>query len=250
MGSAISRRERALALVVTATVAAASFAAIPTSADARGERRVDITALMTGLACIESGGGFTAVNRTSGAYGKYQIMPRNWPSWAGRYMRDRWAGPTPRNQEFVARARISELFELRGSWRRVAYWWLTGDGEPDPTRWSPKALGYVNRVMAVAVRAASPDTAQKVPEACFPRQFIEPTIRTEPRPRVRVKAGQIYVRTAPGYENRAMKVVGQGLSLPVLQKGRDARGKLWLRVGLQDGRTGWVASWFTEPVTR
>jgi hypothetical protein len=250
MGSAISRRERVLALVVTATVAAASFAAIPPSADARGERRVDITALMTGLACIESGGSYTATNRTSGAYGKYQIMPRNWPSWAGRYMRDRWAEPTPRNQEFVARSRITELYELRGSWRRVAYWWLTGDGEPDPTLWSAKAFGYVNRVMAVAVRAASPDTVDKVPDACFPRDFIEPTIRTEPRQRVRITAGLIYVRTAAGYENRAIKLVGRGLALPVLKRGSDPRGKLWLRIGLKEGRTGWIASWYTEPISR
>ena len=34
--------------------------------------------------------------------------------------------PTPANQEIVAAAKFRALYARLGSWRRVAYWWLTG----------------------------------------------------------------------------------------------------------------------------
>ena len=51
---------------------------------------------------IESGGNYTARNPKSGAYGKYQIMPSNWPAWARRYLGNAQAKQTPANQEKVA----------------------------------------------------------------------------------------------------------------------------------------------------
>ena len=215
--------------------------------DARAEKRVDFTSFMAGLACTESSGRFDAVNRRSGAFGKYQIMPRNWPAWAAQYMGNRWAKPTPRNQEFVARERILDLFEKRGNWRRVAYWWLTGDGEGNQSLWSGHATGYVNRVMGVAVRAATPGFTQTVPQRCFPVPFADPPIRAEPFPRVRVAGGVVNVRSEPGYEYRSVAVVRRGAKLAVLAKGSDPRGKPWLKVALMDGRVGWVARWFMQP---
>jgi hypothetical protein len=35
---------------------------------------------MNAIAKVESGGRYTAQNTSSGAYGKYQIMPSNWPA--------------------------------------------------------------------------------------------------------------------------------------------------------------------------
>ena len=37
---------------------------------------------MYAMGKVESGGRYTARNPYSGAYGKYQIMPSNWPAWA------------------------------------------------------------------------------------------------------------------------------------------------------------------------
>lgn len=215
--------------------------------DARAEKRVDLHTFMAGLACTESSGRFDAVNRRSGAFGKYQIMPRNWPAWAAQYMGNRWAKPTPRNQEFVARERILDLYEKRGNWRRVAYWWLTGDGEGNQSLWSGHATGYVNRVMGVAVRAATTGFTQTVPERCFPVPFADPVVRTEPFPRVRVAGGVVNVRLESGYEYRAVAVVRRGTKLAVLAKGSDPRGEPWLKVGLSDGRVGWIARWFVQP---
>ena len=238
---------RITAVVAALLVLVGAVAFGPQAAAAGAERRVDLNTFMAGLACTESSGRFDATNRRSGAYGKYQIMPRNWPAWAQRFMGNRWARPTPRNQEFVARARIVDLYEKRGSWRRVAYWWLTGDGEANQALWSGHATAYVNRVMGFAARAATPGLVQSVPEKCFPVPFPDPRIRTEPFPRVRVVGGIVNVRLAPGYENRFVAVVRRGAKLAVLAKGWDPRGKPWLKVGMTDGRVGWVARWFVSP---
>ncbi|HYO44621.1 MAG TPA: hypothetical protein VES19_15590 [Candidatus Limnocylindrales bacterium] len=114
---------------------------------------------MEALGFVESGGRYTARNPVSGAYGKYQIMPSNWPAWAARYLGDRKARPTPRNQDRVAAGRLTDLYRSYGSWQRTAYWWLTGKSGPRRT-WSSYAIRYVDRVMkGYRSRLASPGTA-------------------------------------------------------------------------------------------
>ena len=93
----------------------------------------------------ESGGSYTARNASSGAYGKYQIMPSSWRAWAGRYLGNPRAKQTPANQEFVAAAKFRALYKGLHSWRRVAYWWLTGSSRT--SGWSTYATKYVNKVM-------------------------------------------------------------------------------------------------------
>ena len=109
---------------------------------------------------IESGGRYTARNPTSGAYGKYQIMPANWPVWARQYLGDSRARQTPRNQERVASGKMTSLHRWLGTWRRVAYWWLTGSSRP--SGWSVYARRYVDRVMArYKTSARSPATSPR-----------------------------------------------------------------------------------------
>jgi len=95
---------------------------------------------------IESGGNYTARNPVSGAYGKYQIMPSNWPSWASTYLGNANASWSPSNQDTVASGKMTSLYRWLGSWRRVAYWWLTGSDRT--SGWSSYATSYVNKVMA------------------------------------------------------------------------------------------------------
>ena len=94
---------------------------------------------------IESGGNYYAKNPKSGAYGKYQIMPSNWPSWARQYLGNAKAKQTPANQEKVASGKMTSLYRWLGSWKRVAYWWLTGSSRT--TGWSNYAKQYVAKVM-------------------------------------------------------------------------------------------------------
>ncbi|HSO30424.1 MAG TPA: transglycosylase family protein [Candidatus Sulfomarinibacteraceae bacterium] len=103
---------------------------------------------MASLAAVESNGRYDAVNATSGALGRYQILPSNWRAWARRYLGDPDAPPTPENQEQVARQKLIALYGWLDDWGAVAHWWLTGDGETDPTRWSGFSSRYVSRVLA------------------------------------------------------------------------------------------------------
>ncbi|HUG46795.1 MAG TPA: hypothetical protein VMP67_00100 [Candidatus Limnocylindria bacterium] len=169
--TAVQRAAVALALVLGVVVIGGWVADGSAGRRAIGGFTPEITIVhfMTGLACVESSGRYTAVNAESGAIGKYQIMPRNWRVWAGRMLGDADAQPTPQNQETVARTRIGNLYDSRGSWRRVAYWWLTGRSITDETQWTSKARGYVNQVMALAVQAATPRLADGVPERCRPQ---------------------------------------------------------------------------------
>jgi hypothetical protein len=104
-----------------------------------------LKAFMAAVGQVESGGRYTARNPNSGAYGKYQIMPSNWPSWAARYLGNADAKQTPANQEKVAAGKFTSLYKSLGNWRRVAYWWLTGSKRT--SGWSDYATRYVNRVM-------------------------------------------------------------------------------------------------------
>jgi len=201
---------------------------------------------MTGLACTESGGRFDAFNAKSGSFGKYQIMPRNWPAWAARYMGNRWAKPTPQNQEVVARERVLDLYSKHGSWRRTAYWWLTGNSTADETLWSVRAAGYVNKVTSIAQEAADPRLADEVPARCFPLDVDDPIVRTEPWPKASITGLRVNVREAPGSENRVVDVVRKGTQVAVLGKRNDVDGRPWRRIGLQDGSSGWVAHYFVR----
>ncbi len=130
------------------------------------ERAPDVQAhsgldrFMYALGQVESGGNYTARNPTSGAYGKYQIMPYNWGPWAGKYLGDSGAPQSPENQEIVARAKVHDLYHWLGRYSRTAYWWLTGSTKT--SGWTAYATRYVEKVMAAyrstyAVAAPSSD---------------------------------------------------------------------------------------------
>lgn len=208
-------------------------------------RHLDIDAFMTGLACTESGGRYTAENAVTGAYGKYQIMPRIWTSWAARYLHNRWARPTPRNQEYVARQRITDLWELRGRWRLVAHWWLTGSTDPRESLWSRGALGYVDRVMQYAHLAAAPEIIPWLPLRCAPGHVGAPNIRTKPWPRIVVTAASANLRPLPA-DGHPIATAHRGNVFARLATVR-VNGREWLRVGLHDGSTAWIAGRFVSP---
>jgi hypothetical protein len=125
-----------------------------------------IRAFMHALAFVESSGFYSARNATSGAIGRYQVLPSNWPAWAARYVGDRGARRTSLMQERVARGRLTDLHRQFGRWDLVAYWWLTGRDGRHSTPWSASATRYVGRVMAGfrvirRVLASRPDRIQE-----------------------------------------------------------------------------------------
>ena len=101
------------------------------------------------LGRVESGGRYTAHNSTSGAYGKYQILPSNWAAWAKLYIGSSRAPQTPTNQEIVAHRKVRTLYNWLDAWPTVAHWWLTGSSERNPALWSSYSRSYVNKVMSI-----------------------------------------------------------------------------------------------------
>lgn len=147
-----------LKVVLAATVAATSLTGVVGVASVIGAEPPGQADFMWALGRVESGGDYYALNESSGAYGKYQIMPSSWRAWADRYLGDPDAKQTPANQETVAWAKVRDLYRGLDRWRRVAYWWLTGSSQK--TGWSSSATAYVERVMdryhARAERAPRP----------------------------------------------------------------------------------------------
>jgi hypothetical protein len=88
----------------------------------------DLNAFMQATGGQESGGGYGAVNATSGASGKYQIMPGNWSSWAQAAGIGANAPQTPTNQEIVARNQMNIYHTDLGDWGAVAVAWYAGEG--------------------------------------------------------------------------------------------------------------------------
>ena len=141
-----------LALLLLLVATAVGVSAQPGEAAAVPDREKQLR-FMWAMAGQESGWDYHARNSASGAFGKYQIMPFNWPVWAQQYLGDRHADQTPWNQERVAFGKLRGLYQWLGSWRRVAYWWLTGSSERNEKRWSSYARGYVDAIMALRKKA-------------------------------------------------------------------------------------------------
>lgn len=117
------------------------------------------------LAGIESGGNSTAQNVDTGAYGTFQILPSNWPSWSAQAGLG-GAQPTAANQALVAKFKMQQYYNSLGhSWAAVAVAWYAGPGtalaylkDPSSPAWSApqrsgshtyaSIQGYVNGVLA------------------------------------------------------------------------------------------------------
>ena len=156
MPELLGRRRAAVLVAMTAILLASLMGPAVTSAAAPP----NLAAFKYALGQVESGGNYYARNPYSGAYGKYQIMPSNWPAWAETYLGNRYAKQTPENQEKVASGKLTSLYRSLDSWKRVAYWWLTGSKAT--TGWSTYASNYVAKVMKL-YEAAKSDTQAPPP---------------------------------------------------------------------------------------
>jgi hypothetical protein len=140
-----ARRHRAVAAaILTAALLVSILPSVATATAPPGLER-----FLYALGRVESGGSYTSRNSTSGAYGKYQIMPSSWAAWAKLYLGSSTAPQTPANQETVAHRKVTALYNWLDSWPTVAHWWLTGSSERNPARWSSFSRTYVNRIIAL-----------------------------------------------------------------------------------------------------
>jgi hypothetical protein len=145
------RRRAVPAAFLTAVLLATLAPAVTQSASSPA----GLERFLTALGRVESGGSYTARNRSSGAYGKYQIVPISWAAWAGAYLGSRSAPKTPRNQEIVAHRKVTSLYRWLGSWSVVAHWWLTGSSTRNSRYWSSFSRTYVARVIKLMYDSTS-----------------------------------------------------------------------------------------------
>jgi hypothetical protein len=139
---------RRRAVFVALSIAAIVLSMIPFAATS-ATAPPGINRFLYALGQVESGGNYTARNSSSGAYGKYQIMPSNWPAWAKLYVGSSSAPWTPVNQEKVARGKVTALYNWLDTWPNVAHWWLTGSGERNQANWSSYSKYFVAKVMKI-----------------------------------------------------------------------------------------------------
>ena len=92
-------------------------------------RETDKEAFINAIAGQESegAGGYEAENGDTKAYGKYQILPSNWPKWAAEAGLSADAPQTPENQEIVARFKLGQYYDKYGA-RGAAIAWYGGEG--------------------------------------------------------------------------------------------------------------------------
>lgn len=87
----------------------------------------DFESFVSAISGQESGGNYDAVNGRTGASGKYQIMPGNWPNWSAEAGLPSDAPMTPENQEKVARFKLKQYYDKYGA-RGAAIAWYAGEG--------------------------------------------------------------------------------------------------------------------------
>ena len=234
--SATPRRIALLALLIAFVVAGLGFASRPGLAAAPPDRG-DQLRFMWAMAGQESGWDYYARNNSSGAFGKYQIMPFNWPSWSHEYLGDRHADQTPYNQEKVAFGKLRDLYTWLGSWRRVAYWWLTGSSEKNEKKWSSYAKGYVSTIMQQ--RKKAPPGGSKLPSKTSSRAEADDWRRSGEEQKLHLAVGG---KAWPGRGR-----LRDGQVLKVRASRRTADGIRWVRVVTADGRLGWLKQSRTVP---
>lgn len=211
--------------------------------------------LKLGLGCWESGGRYDLRNPVSGAYGKYQIMPANWTSWAKRYLGRGRAKPNAANQERVASAKLQALAAWLKRWDRVLYWWLTGATGRDRTRWSDTATRYVEGILSMADRAATAAGRRSIPKRCFSSPPDAGPVggtghggkggsphRATHR---RVIVSALYVRAHAGIDQAPLGFLGYGDVVTVLDRAKDGDGRTWIHIARDGSPDGWAARWFT-----
>jgi len=157
-----SGRSRAVSIAILATALIVSI--VPTAATS-ATAPPGIDRFLYALGSLESGGNYEARNPVSGAYGKYQILPSNWPAWARTYIGSSTAPQTPANQERVARGKVTSLYYWLDSWPNVAHWWLTGSGETNQNLWSSYSRTYVAKLMTIYRATTSTPTGGTSPAA-------------------------------------------------------------------------------------
>lgn len=240
----MTRRERLSIALPRISLFGAAFLALvalagPVDAAHQAQPSVKQTSrFLWGLAGEESGWNYYARNVYSGAFGKYQIMPANWIVWSHQYLGDGWIDQSPANQEVVARAKIVDLYDWLGKWKRVAYWWLTGLTDTHRKHWSDVAQNYVHNVMSLMSRAPRKHLAHP------PHSTGKHSVRAGD---LRLSVQRLKMHRKPGIKGPVAHArAGSSLQILALRHG-PRHNVLWFKARNAKGRTGWLMVKHTLP---
>lgn len=129
--------------------------------DTGGTPQDQLSKFMVGLGFVETRNNPDETRKSNGAYGEWQIMPRNWISWS-KAVFGRVVDKTPENSETLAVWRVALLYQhsAAGSWRRVCIAWKYGPGlvkrEPDIGT-MPGSAGYWRQKRCLEHAGLPPD---------------------------------------------------------------------------------------------
>jgi cell wall-associated NlpC family hydrolase len=115
----------------------------------------DFNSFFQAIAGQESGGNYNAINPSTGAMGKYQILPSNIPGWSQRYLGVTWTPQQflndPSKQDALARAVLGDYYQQYGP-RGAASAWYSGNpalaNDYGSQNNGPSIGSYVDQVMA------------------------------------------------------------------------------------------------------
>jgi cell wall-associated NlpC family hydrolase len=115
----------------------------------------DFNSFFQAIAGQESGGNYNAINPSTGAMGKYQILPGNIPGWSAAYLGVSWTPQEflndPAKQDALARAVLGNYYQQYGPRGAAAAWYsgnpaLANDYSSQSN--GPSIGDYVDQVMA------------------------------------------------------------------------------------------------------
>jgi hypothetical protein len=231
--SRLSRASVALPrlLLLSAAFLCVSAFAAPAEAAHQGPSVKQTSRFLWGLAGEESGWNYYARNRYSGAFGKYQIMPDNWTVWSHEYIGDGWIDWSPANQEVVARAKVVALYDWLGSWRQVAYWWLTGLTDTHHKDWSTVARHYVRNVLSLMDQARGHHLTKPVEPSS--NHWVE-------KGDLRLSTHRVGLHRKPGVKHPT-RHAKPGSTFRILKLRTGPKGHvLWFKARNAKGHGGWV----------
>jgi len=169
--------------------------------------------LFHGIAAQESGGNYGAINSSSGALGKYQIMPANVPAWSQEYMGVKWTPQQflgdPYKQEALAKAVLQGYYDKWGA-RGAASAWYSGNPalnlNYNAQNGGPSIGSYVDQVIGKGMGfPGTPGTAyQSTPVRVT---TVDNTVKDAVKPQLPGTAG-VVAASAPGVD--AVTATGVG----------------------------------------
>ena len=172
--------------------------------------------LFHGIAAQESGGNYGAINSSSGALGKYQIMPGNIAGWSQKYMGATWTPQQflgdPYKQEALAKAVLSDYYTKWGA-RGAASAWYSGNPalnlNYNSQNGGPSIGSYVDQVIGKGMGyPGTPGTSYTAKPDFYTVKNVDNTVKdTAAKPQLPGSAG-VGAVSAPGVD--ATTATGMG----------------------------------------